>query len=284
MIYYQKGTVIPMDNENESYLLQDRKEKLEIIKNFCLMDDTFMSKVFEDKECAELLLRVILGRDDLTVVDSVTQYEIKNLQGRSVKLDIYAVDKDGKKYDIEVQNENSGAEPERARYNSSIMDANFLRSGQNVRELPDSYVIFITENDVLGGGKPVYTIRRKVEELDNALFRDRANIIYVNGEIRDETKLGTLMQDFFCTDPSEMHYKTLSNRTKYFKQTDEGVDTMCKLMDDYSEKRARAAALENSKSIATELWNDGMRDMEKIAKLTKLPLDEVKKLFEGKTA
>ncbi len=59
---------------------------------------------------------------------------------------------------------------------------------------------------------------------------------------------------------------------------------MCKLMEDYAEKRAREAAKESSISIAVELWNDGMHDMEKIAKLTKLPLDEVKKLFEGKTA
>ena len=55
---------------------------------------------------------------------------------------------------------------------------------------------------------------------------------------------------------------------------------MCKLMEDYAEKRAREVA----RDFAIELWNDGMRDMEKIAKLTKLPLDEVKKLFEGKTA
>ena len=52
-----------------------------------------------------------------------------------------------------------------------------------------------------------------------------------------------------------------------------GVDTMCKLMEDYADKRA--------KSIAVELWKDGIRDIEK---LTKLPLDEVKKLFEGKSA
>ena len=51
---------------------------------------------------------------------------------------------------------------------------------------------------------------------------------------------------------------------------------MCKLMEDYADKRA--------KSIAVELWKDGIRDIEKIAKLTKLPLDEVKKLFEGKSA
>ena len=67
---------------------------------------------------------------------------------------------------------------------------------------------------------------------------------------------------------------------------------MCKLMEDYAEKRAIEAARiaaektarESSLSFAVELWNDGMHDMEKIAKLTKLPLDEVKKLFEGKSA
>ena len=47
---------------------ENRAEILNIIENFRLMDDTFMSKVFEDKACAELLLRVILNRDDLTVV------------------------------------------------------------------------------------------------------------------------------------------------------------------------------------------------------------------------
>ena len=56
---------------------------------------------------------------------------------------------------------------------------------------------------------------------------------------------------------------------------------MCKLMEDYAEKRAREAAKDTSINVAVELWNDGMRDMEKIAKLTKLPLDEVKKLFES---
>ncbi len=58
---------------NEQELPDDRKEKEEIIRNFRLMDDTFMSKVFEDKACAELLLRIILGRDDLTVQEAVTQ-------------------------------------------------------------------------------------------------------------------------------------------------------------------------------------------------------------------
>ena len=64
---------------DENKLLDDRKVKEEAIKQFRLMDDTFMSKVFEDKECAELLLRVILNKNDLTVQNTQTQFEIKNL-------------------------------------------------------------------------------------------------------------------------------------------------------------------------------------------------------------
>lgn len=261
-----------------------RAELLEIIRDFRLMDDTFMSKVFEDKECAALLLRVILGRDDLTVVRVVSQFELKNLQGRSARLDIYAVDNKGKQYDIEVQRSDEGGNPKRARYNSSLMDANSLLPGENYDNLPESYIIFITEHDVLKGGKPLYTVNRTISELDNAIFADESHIIYVNGEVRTETALGELMQDFFCNDPDKMHYKVLSKRAGYFKEDKEGVDTMCKLMEDYAEKRAREAARESSISIAVELWNDGIHDIEKIAKLTKLPLDEVKKLFDGKTA
>lgn len=63
---------------------------------------------------------------------------------------------------------------------------------------------------------------------------------------------------------------------------------MCKLMEDYAEKRAeeaaRKASTEKSISFALNLWNSGMRDLEQIASLTELPLDEVKNLFESNPA
>ena len=282
--------------KNSDISAENRAEILNLIENFRLRDDTFMSKVFEDKACAELLLRVILNRDDLTVVRVVSQFELKNLQGRSARLDIYAVDEHGKQYDVEVQRSDDGAAPRRARYNSSLLDANLLNPGDKFDELPESYIIFITEHDVLKGGKPLYTVNRTISELDHAIFADGSHIIYVNGEIRNGTALGELMQDFFCKDPHEMHYKVLSDRAGYFKKDKEGVDTMCKLMEDYADKRARQAAeaaakeaaekaaRERSISIATNLWNKGERDLQQIADLTDLPLDEVKKLFEGKTA
>lgn len=176
-----------MGDNNTAIAPERRAELLEIIRNFRLMDDTFMSKDFEDKECSELLLRVILGRDDLTVVRVVSQFELKNLQGRSARLDIYAVDNKGKQYDIEVQRSDEGGNPKRARYNSSLLDTNSLLPGEKCDNLPESYVIFITEHDVLNGGKPLYTINRTISELGNAIFTDEShnNICERRGENRN---------------------------------------------------------------------------------------------------
>ena len=80
-----------------------------------------MSKVFEDKACAEFLLQVILQRHDLKVQSVQGQYDIKNLQGRSVRLDILAVDTNNRTYNIEIQRSDRGAGAKRARYNSSLI-------------------------------------------------------------------------------------------------------------------------------------------------------------------
>lgn len=128
------------------------EEDLRRIRDFRLMDDNFMSKVFEDKPCAEFLLRIILNRDDLKVKEVHGQHDLNNIQGRSVRLDILAVDHKNRAYNVEVQRSDSGAVAKRARYNSSLLDANLTRKGDAYDALNETYVIFITENDVLRGG------------------------------------------------------------------------------------------------------------------------------------
>ena len=104
-------------------LEEKNTERINAINKFTLMDDTFMTQVFSgDLECTEELLKIILKRNDLSVTKSITQLTIGNLFGRSVRLDIYANDTNGKQYDIEVQRDNSGAAPERARLNSALFD------------------------------------------------------------------------------------------------------------------------------------------------------------------
>lgn len=86
-----------------------------------------IERVFEDNiECTELLLHIIMNRDDIKVQEVHTQYSIKNLHGRSVRLDIFATDSSDRKYNFEIQRSDKGAGVKRARYNSSIIDANIL--------------------------------------------------------------------------------------------------------------------------------------------------------------
>ena len=191
-------------NRNKSLDFERKHEDdLQRLRGFRLLDDDFMSKVFEDKKCAEFLLRIILNRDDLEVKKSNSQYSIKNLQGRSVRLDILAVDKKNRAYNIEIQRNDKGAGVKRARYNSAVIDANVTEPGEKYEKLNETYVIFITENDVLERGLPIYHIDRVIKETGE-VFQDESHIIYVNSQMRNETALGKLMHDFSCTSAKDI--------------------------------------------------------------------------------
>lgn len=156
-----------------------RPEDLQRIRGFRLMDDDFMSKCFEENiECTELVLQIVLGRDDLKVEKVAIQHQLKNLQGRSIIFDIYATDHAGKRYNVEIQRADRGAGAKRARYHSSLIDANVTEPGEKLENLVETYVIFITEHDVLGKGKPIYHIDRVIKETGEN-FGDEAHILYV---------------------------------------------------------------------------------------------------------
>ena len=206
------------------------QEDLQRLRGFRLLDDDFMTKVFEDISCAELLLRIILNDEGIRVLEAHSQRGIKNLQGRSVKLDILAVDSHNRVFNVEVQRSDRGAGAKRARYNSALIDANVTEPGDQYEDLNETFVIFITENDVMKAGLPIYHIDR-VEREPGKLFEDEEHIIYVNSQIKDETKLGRLMHDFSCTDAKDKYNKVLADRVRYFKEDERGVEIMCREME-----------------------------------------------------
>lgn len=42
--------------------------------------------------------------------------------------------------------------------NSRLLDSHILKSGEDTEKMPDSYVIFIIENDVMKGNQSIYQI------------------------------------------------------------------------------------------------------------------------------
>lgn len=108
---------------------KERQEKLlKRLKGLCLLDDKFMTACLsDDMECIALIVRIVLNNPGIRILEAHTQHVLKNLYGRSLQLDVYAVDEDGHKLNIEIQRAVSGAGFKRARYHSSLIDANILR-------------------------------------------------------------------------------------------------------------------------------------------------------------
>ena len=272
---------------NNLNLSGDRLRAYQTLQSFTLMDDTFMTSVFDnDTEVTAYLINTILGRNDIHVISVVAQDSINNLYGRGVRLDITAVDSNGKIYNIEVQNNDSGAVPERARFNSALLDTHLTESGQKYDEIPETYVIFMTKNDVLKGGLAKYTIERMILEL-NKPFDDRAHIIYVNCSYNNTDTLGNLIHDFKCKDYRDMYNSTLASRVKYYKEVPKGVAKMCDKMEAvFDEIRAETnekwEAIVDGKMASTvlRLWENGIHDISLIAKSVDLPESTVEDILQ----
>lgn len=263
--------------------LEARYERYRIIlQKLTLMNDVFMRNVFKKRECTEYVLQVIMNKRGLKITDQVLQKDYKNLQGRSAVLDCVARDIDGRQMNVEIQQENEGASPKRARYHSGLMDMNTLNPGQDFDELPESYVIFITRDDMLGYGLQIYHVNRKIEEVGEE-FKDEAHIIYVNSKKQDDTELGRLMHDLHCKNAADMYSKILADRVRELKETQKGVDIMCNELEEiYSEgieSGERRGELRKAKDAALSMAADGM-EVDKIAYYLKVNIKTIQEWLE----
>ena len=253
---------------------QKHQEDLQRLRGFRLLDDDFLTKCFEgDTASIELVLQIVLEKPDLKVLDVRTQVFVENLLNRSVRLDILATDSTGAKLNVEVQRSDKGAGRKRARYNASMMDANLLKKGEDFDKLPETWVIFITENDVMEKGLPLYPIERCFLGTGER-FEDGSHILYVNGAYRGDTPIGKLMHDFSCTDAADMYYGTLADRVRFFKESKEGIEIMCRAMEDMRNQTLKEGMI----NVAKKMLEDGTITLEKIAEFVGLSVDEVRKL------
>ncbi len=231
---------------------QQHQKDLRRLRDLRPIDDDFMRCMFKNNiPLAEFVLRMITGMQELTITDCETQKDMKRLAGaRSVCLDAYGTDSTGKRYDLEIQRQEKGADPHRARYHSSVMDVENLHSGQEFKELPDTYTIFITEKDFYGKGKPVYPIER-MNLVTGKSFEDGEHILYVNGEYRGESE--------------------------------GGVSEMCRILEDMRNESLKEGIKKGAVNTAKKMLADGTVTLEKIAEFVGLSVDEVKKIETGQT-
>ena len=262
--------------------LEQRYERYKAkIKNFTIMNDIFMRNVLKKKECTEYILQVIMEDEGITVIDQALQKDYKNLQGRSATLDCVAKDASNRQFNVEIQGENDGASPKRARYHCGLLDMNLLNPGEPFNSLPETYVIFITKNDVLGYNLPINHIKRRSNETGE-IFEDGQHILYVNSKKQDDTELGRLMHDLHCKEADEMYSNILATRVHQLKETAEGVNQMCQELEEiYNEgeqsgvqKGIQKGELKKARETVFALLEMGM-SVKQIAKAVNLSVETI---------
>lgn len=263
---------------------EQHKKDLERLEKMRPLDDDLMRELFRNNiPLAQFVLRIMTGKDDLVITSEETQYDMERLLGaRSICLDVLATDSEGRKFNLEIQRADMGATPQRARYHSSAMDIEFLSAKQTFDELPITYVIFVTENDVRKGNRPVYTFER-ADILTGESFGDGEYILFVNGAYtnqEDNSDLAKLIHDFRCNDADDMYFDLMAERTRYYKKSPKGVSHMCKIMEDMRNEAAKEAETQEKIRIALRMLSDGTLTNEQIAMFTALPIEKIEELAE----
>ena len=109
-----------------------------------IRDDYMFCCVFRKTElCKKFLERVLHIRIKKIMVHDMQKTFKEGYGEKGIRLDVFVVDDEGRKFDIEMQNIGIKNLPQRIRYYHSVIDRAMLDSGADYGELSESYVIFV---------------------------------------------------------------------------------------------------------------------------------------------
>ena len=158
------------------------------LKDQTIKDSFMFEAVMTDGDNCKELLEMVLGRR-LTEISVSKEHSIDNNPDyKASRLDIFASDEEGTRYNIEMQVATEHTEL-RSRYYHSQMDMDILLAGTDYEYLPESYVIFICDYDPLGYNKYIYTMNTHCEELPELKYRDGVHTIFLSTKGNNTTEV-----------------------------------------------------------------------------------------------
>ena len=226
---------------DESKADEERRHRLEvesIVARLRAIDDIMFRKLCENIAFVEEILRVILEDDKITVVEVIPQNSLQNLRGRSVILDAYCKLGNGSYCNVEVQRSDSDDHFRRVRYHAACITANVVDPGEQFEQVDDLVVVYISEFDPFDEGRTVYHVRNMVEETGRAVL-DGLREIYVNTKHNDGCEIAELMQCLLEPVVTNPKFPALAQELQAEKGNVKGDESMCKLVEEYAQKRAK---------------------------------------------
>lgn len=214
--------------------IRNYRQRVKELKGLNLTSDLLSSVVFEDTAAIQDVLRILTGICDLKILRVEPQRSLRNLYGRSSILDIWAEDSRGNQYNMEIQIAENEDHLKRSRFIQSRIDSRSLGSGMGYDELPDLYLIFVTEKDFLnvrtGITRIVRIIKGTDRQIENGVHEIYANLEYP-AEDEEVTRLLQFIGDTNNPEISRDGFQNLSERVEYLKNETGGARGMCELME-----------------------------------------------------
>lgn len=224
-------------------------------KNFNLLSNVFMTVALNDKPACQHVLRVLTGIQDLVVKEIRTQYRLSKIKTHDAILDILAEDSNGTLYNIEIQRADTVDHARRTRFYGAMVDSEYLEKGKNYSELPDVYIIYISETDLWQVGYACYPVEKYFKNT-GIRYDDGLHILYVNAAVDDGSETAKLMQYFKTADADDMSQGDLSKRIHFLKSEEGGINVMCEV----SEAIYKEGELEKARKTAINMHNKGYED------------------------
>lgn len=152
----------------QNLTLEEKWERATIANNFI-----FYKVMHQNPELCRELLEILLEMK----IDRIELYQEDEIEvdygKKAIRMDVYARGKD-KAFNLEIQANDTGEIPERARYYQGLLDVDQLNRGQDYKSLTTSYVIFICIPDIFKKGLGKYTFENLCQENPEIRLNDRA--------------------------------------------------------------------------------------------------------------
>ena len=250
--------------------IRHREFLLQGIEELTLLHDTFMKVALKDVEACQHVIRILMDDPTIEIVEVRNQYRISKLVSKDAVLDILAEDTQGRVYNLEIQRKTTIDHARRTRRYSALVDAEYLEKGKEYNEMPEVYVIYISETDIWETQETESPVERhlkgQIEE-----YNDGQHTIYINAAIDDGSPKAALMRYFKTCDPEDMSQGALSRRVHYLKREEGGISEMC----EYSERIYNGGKEEGIKIGRLEGHREERREiMEGILSMEGKELDE----------
>ena len=222
-------------------------------EKFNPIDDVMFTKMAEDPRFCEEIIRVILGKPELCVVEVRPQDQVTNLKGRSVRLDVLCRLEDGTLVNVEVQKYSDEDHEKRVRYYGSVLTAEHTPKGSSFADVVNVCVIYIAKFDIFEDGRSVYHVDRIVRETGKVVYNGMEEV-YVNAEARDGTEVAELMQVFTEGSVYNDKFPVTSGLKKLYR---DGDDEMNYTLSDKLREEGQERGLVKFAALMNKLLTEG---------------------------